>query len=61
MPNLPRPYRVPGYPLPPLLFVMAAALLVLNAIVSDLAHSAIGLGIVALGLPVYLVWRRRAA
>jgi APA family basic amino acid/polyamine antiporter len=61
MPDLPRPYRVPGYPLPPLLFVMAAALLVLNAIVSDPAHSAIGLGIVALGLPVYWVWRRRSA
>jgi APA family basic amino acid/polyamine antiporter len=56
MPDLPRPYRVPLYPLPPLLFVLAASLIVLNAIVSDFAHSAIGLGIVALGLPVYFVW-----
>jgi basic amino acid/polyamine antiporter, APA family len=58
VPDLARPYRVPLYPLPPLLFVLAASLIVLNAVVSDFAHSAIGLGIVTLGLPVYFVWAR---
>jgi basic amino acid/polyamine antiporter, APA family len=58
-PGLPRPYRVPGYPWTPLLFILAAAALVLNVIVSKPKSAAIGLGIVALGLPAYLVWARK--
>jgi APA family basic amino acid/polyamine antiporter len=57
-PDAPRPYRVPGYPWPPLLFVLAAASLVGNAIVSDFRHAVIGLGMVALGVPAYFFWRR---
>ena len=58
-PELTRPYRVPGYPWTPLLFILAAAALVLNVIVSTPKSAAIGLGIVALGLPAYLVWARK--
>jgi APA family basic amino acid/polyamine antiporter len=58
-PNLPRPYLVPGYPWTPLVFVLAAVALVLNVIVSTPRNASIGLGIVALGLPAYLVWRAR--
>jgi len=55
-PDLHRPYRVPGYPWTPLLFVLAAAMLVLNVIVSTPKNAGIGLGIVALGFPVYALW-----
>ena len=58
-PDLPRPYLVPGYPWTPLLFVLAAAALVLNVIVSTPRNASIGLGIVALGLPAYFLWKRR--
>jgi APA family basic amino acid/polyamine antiporter len=58
-PKLERPCRVPGYPWTPLLFVLAAALLVLNAALSGDRHALIGLGIVVVGLPAYFVWRRR--
>jgi basic amino acid/polyamine antiporter, APA family len=58
-PNLPRPYLVPGYPWTPLLFVAAAATLVLNVIVATPVNASIGLGIVALGLPAYFLWRSR--
>src|SRR3989442_5959847 len=58
-PGLPRPYRVPGYPWTPLLFILAAAALVLNVIGSTPQSAAVGLGIVALGLPAYLVWARK--
>ena len=58
-PDLPRPYRVPGYPWMPLLFVGAAIALVLNVIVSTPRNAAIGLGIVALGLPAYAAWTGR--
>ncbi|MGH9881247.1 MAG: APC family permease, partial [Pyrinomonadaceae bacterium] len=51
-------YRTWGYPIFPALFVLASFLIVVNQIVSDPRESAIGLGIVALGLPVYYVWVR---
>ncbi len=60
-PDAPRPFRVPGYPITPLLFVASAAAIVLNTIVAQPGRAAIGLGVVLLGSPVYLVWRRRGA
>jgi basic amino acid/polyamine antiporter, APA family len=59
-PNAVRPFRVPGYPVTPLLFVVAAALLVINTIVTQPGISSIGLGFVALGAPAYFGWRARA-
>jgi APA family basic amino acid/polyamine antiporter len=51
-------YRTWGYPIVPALFVLASFFIVANQIVSDPRESAIGLGIVALGLPAYYVWVR---
>jgi len=53
------PYRVPGYPWTPALFVLASAALVINTIVSDWKDSSLGVGILLLGLPAYLFWRNR--
>ena len=58
-PDQPRPYSVPFYPWTPLLFILAAAALVANTIVAQPGPAAIGIGIVFLGAPVYLVWRAR--
>lgn len=55
-----RPYRVPGYPYTPILFIAAAMVLVINTIVTQPGRSALGLGIVCLGIPAYLVWSRMA-
>ena len=60
MPDAVRPYRVPGYPLTPLMFIAAAAALVLNTIITQPARAGIGLGIVFLGVPAYLVWRQKS-
>jgi basic amino acid/polyamine antiporter, APA family len=60
-PNADRPYRVPGYPFTPLLFIAAAVALVLNTIVTQPQRAAVGLGIVLLGAPAYAIWRRRTA
>jgi APA family basic amino acid/polyamine antiporter len=59
MPDAERPYRVPGYPWTPALFVLAAAALVLNTIISGPRGAAEGLGIVLIGLPAYLIWHTR--
>ena len=60
-PEAKRPFKVPGYPLTPALFVVAAAAIVGNTIWSQPGQAAIGLGVVLLGAPAYYVWRRRAA
>ena len=57
-PDAPRPFRVPGYPLTPILFVVSAAIIVINAVISQPARAAVGLGLVLLGSPVYLIWSR---
>ncbi|NNC28228.1 amino acid permease [Longimicrobium terrae] len=53
--------RVPFHPLTTGLFVAAAALIVIATVVEAPVNSAVGLGIMLAGLPVYLLWRRRAA
>ena len=57
-PDAERPFKVPGYPLTPILFVLAAAAIVLNTMISQPRQSAIGIGVVLLGAPAYLVWRK---
>lgn len=60
-PDLPRPYRVWGYPLLPIAFALASLLIVASTLVSSPLESFIGLGLVLTGVPVYLAWRRRSA
>jgi APA family basic amino acid/polyamine antiporter len=55
-----RPYRVWGYPVPVLLYLGLAALLILDFIYLAPATSGIGFGIVLAGIPVYLIWSRSA-
>jgi len=59
-PDAPRPYRVWGYPLVPVVFVLSSLALVANTLLERPKESVIGLGIVALGLPAYAWWRRRS-
>ena len=57
-PDAHRPFRVPGYPWTPLLFILAAAALVANTIATQPGRAAVGIGLVLLGAPVYFVWGR---
>jgi APA family basic amino acid/polyamine antiporter len=59
-PELDRPYRTFGYPVLPLLFVVAAAALVANTLAQNVGPSSAGLALVAAGLPVYWFWKRKA-
>jgi len=59
MPKTVRSYCVPAYPLTPLLFIAAAAALVVNTIATQPGRAGIGLGIVLLGAPAYFVWQRK--
>jgi len=52
-------FRVPGYPVTPALFVLAAAYVVFSAVASNPKNAAIGAGLIALGIPAFLYWRSR--
>ncbi|MFN2565607.1 MAG: APC family permease [Gemmatimonadaceae bacterium] len=58
-PNAVRPFRTPGYPVTPVLFIVSALAIVLNTLVTQPLRGFIGLGGVALGVPIYYVWRSR--
>ena len=51
------PFRVPGYPVTPILFVSAAAFVVYSSIVSNPRNATIGAGLIGLGIPAFLYWR----
>ena len=57
-PDLPRPYRMWGYPVTPLLFAATSFWLVWNTLFTAPLPSMAGVGIMASGVPVYYWWRR---
>ena len=59
-PELRRPYRTWGYPLTPVLFIAGAVVLSVNLVLIQTANSLAGLGIILLGVPAYLYWRKKA-
>jgi amino acid transporter len=54
-PDLPRPYKVPGYPYVPAVFVAGVTYLVVNALVTDPIWSSTTFALVLAGVPVYYV------
>jgi len=58
LPEVSRPYRVWGYPVTPAIFLLTAAALMINTLVAMPSRALAGIGIVALGLPVY-AWHAR--
>jgi APA family basic amino acid/polyamine antiporter len=61
LPYADRPYRVPGYPVTPLVFIAAAIALVTNTIATQPKRAVVGLGIVLAGAPAYAIWRKQHA
>ncbi len=59
-PDLERPYRTLGYPVVPIVFVLGISCLVISTLWRSPRESLMGLGLVALGLPFYFYWKRRA-
>jgi basic amino acid/polyamine antiporter, APA family len=59
-PEMPRPYRVWGYPWVPVVFVLVAAALLYSTLLTSPRESGIGLVLMVLGLPFYFHWKRSA-
>jgi basic amino acid/polyamine antiporter, APA family len=60
-PDLVRPYRTIGYPLVPVLFVVAAAAIAISALYNSPRESAMGIAMIFAGLPFYFHWRKQRA
>ncbi|HSD74613.1 MAG TPA: amino acid permease [Steroidobacteraceae bacterium] len=61
MPDAERPYRVWGYPFLPLLFLVATAAMLASALIAAPRQALNGLVTMAIGVPFYLYWARRAS
>jgi APA family basic amino acid/polyamine antiporter len=58
-PDLPRPYRMWGYPVTPILFLAITGWFLGNMLWTRPIPSLAGLALIATGIPVYFVWARR--
>jgi APA family basic amino acid/polyamine antiporter len=54
-------FRTPGYPLLPILFILAAIYVVASSVGQNLRNAGIGTGLLFLGIPVYLFWKKQTA
>jgi APA family basic amino acid/polyamine antiporter len=58
-PDLPRPYRMWGYPVTPVVFVAITCWFLVNMLITRPTPSLAALLLIASGVPVYLLWTRR--
>ena len=59
-PDLPRPYKTWGYPVTPIIFVLASLYIAVSALISRPLDALAGLGLIFLGLPFYFVGKIRS-
>ena len=60
-PDAERPYRAWGYPVVPVVFLLVAAWLLINTIMTSPTQSLAGIALIILGLPVYYYFNNRSA
>jgi APA family basic amino acid/polyamine antiporter len=60
-PNAERAYKAFGYPLVPLLYIVAATGIMVVLLLYETQTAGMGMLIVLLGLPVYWLWHRRGS
>jgi APA family basic amino acid/polyamine antiporter len=58
-PDLPRPYKAWGYPVVPFIFIVALSGILLNTLIRRPVESLTGLGLMAVGIPLYYLWKRK--
>ena len=60
-PDIPRPYRCTGYPWLPGIYVLIGGAWTLNTILTRPKEAIAGMGIILIGVPGYLYWKRSGA
>jgi len=56
-PDLERPYKTWGYPVTPIIFVLAAIYVAISALIGQFKNAMGGLLIIVIGVPAYFFWR----
>ena len=56
-PDMPRPYKTWGYPVTPIIFILAALYISVTSLLTSFGNSMKGLAIILLGLPFYFFWK----
>ncbi len=59
MPDAPRPFKVPLYPILPIFFTLFSAFLVYYSISSSPGNAIVGLILIGLGFPLYFIFKKR--
>jgi APA family basic amino acid/polyamine antiporter len=59
VPALARPYRTWGYPAVPIVFIVMCLAVFASIVASQPLKSLVGAGLLAVGVPVYLIWKDR--
>ncbi|MCU0355696.1 MAG: amino acid permease [Cytophagales bacterium] len=59
IPDAPRPYKVPGYPVIPIFFILFCVGLVYNTLLERPREAGIGLFLMLTGLPFYFYWTKK--
>lgn len=60
-PNLERPYKVPFFPVVPIIAIIGGLYIVLNTLFTQPLNAAIGIGLTLLGLPIYFYKKSKNA
>jgi APA family basic amino acid/polyamine antiporter len=60
-PDVPRSFRVPGYPGTPILFLLAALGIAVSTFIADPLHAFLGIGMILAGIPLFLLFRASEA
>ncbi len=58
-PDAERPYKAFGYPVVPILYIIITSLICVDLLLYDTRNTGLGLGIVALGIPVYYLFMNK--
>jgi basic amino acid/polyamine antiporter, APA family len=61
MPDAPRPYKTWGYPVVPAIFILFCVALLVITFAAKPREATMGLVLMALGIPFYFYWNRKAA
>ncbi|WP_235298955.1 APC family permease [Portibacter marinus] len=57
-PELERPFKVPLYPIIPLIFISITSVFILNTLIFQPFESFAGIGLTLLGIPIYLLFKK---
>ena len=59
LPDLPRPYKTWGYPVVPIIFILASVGILINTLIEKPNEALAGILFTAMGIPVYFYWKRK--